>query len=273
MKAGDFRITSPGDLEVVLLYETHLLLGNVISTDYYDLRGSPPFEVSFRNDAVFGDFLVHVEELFALGSNHVQLGGRERQLSLFAASEWFSKQHPVEADGAGLSSACKQLREWLDTDRTLDFWCGALRRDIQLDLSRRRMIYFAANLHKHGLFRLGRLMEIVRTLGERSGLRFSNADLIAVRDPLIEELNGRLEYLASWLVEMLGAYFLALNSVIVGRYNRNPTNDVRMMRMPPGVTSDAIRDLYGSTLVFHRYSRERIASCIPVVPELLKRRY
>jgi hypothetical protein len=273
MKPDDLKITSAGDLEVVLLSENHSLLADIISPNYYLPVGSPPYEVRFHNLTAFWNFLVHVDELFAEGPENVHIAGRRCNLSLFEAAEWFSKTFPVEAEAARLCSACAHLRDWIDTCPAFGFWSGVLGSQIEFNLSRCKMIHFAANLRKHKLLRLGRLMRQIRGLCAEGGYTLPNNDVIAVREPFIQELESRLLYLSSWLVELLGAYFLAVNSVVAARYDLNSTNDARKIHMPSGVTSGAIRDLYGSVLVFQDYRPERITAYTPVVQDWLKRRY
>jgi hypothetical protein len=273
MTSAEFKIVSAGDLEVILLYENHSLLADIISSNYYGLVGSPPSEVRFHSSSALGDFLVHVDELFAEGRSNVEIDGQNSNQSLFGAALWFCESYRAEAEVARLYSACEQLREWISAEPVFSFWCGALDSEINFALSRRAMINFAANLHKHGLLRLGHLMERLRDRCAESGLQVLGLDIVAVRDPFIEELESRLLYLSSWLVELLGAYFLGINSVVTARYNLDRPNDVGRMRMPHGVTSDAIRDLYGSTLVFKNYHPERISGHTPTVRDLMKVRY
>ena len=90
---------------------------------------------------------------------------------------------------------------------------------------------------------------------------------------MIDEVRSRLEYHSSYLIELLGQVFLALNRLIVTRFNRNPTNQVNDMTIPAGVTSDFFKNLYGDVMVFQRYDEERILSHTPVTTRYLKMRY
>jgi len=76
---------------------------------------------------------------------------------------------------------------------------------------------------------------------------------------MTEEVRSRLEYHSSYLVELLGNLFFALNRLIIARFEKNPTNRVTEMNVPAGVTSDVFRDLYGSVMVFKRYEDSRIS--------------
>jgi Flp pilus assembly protein TadB len=153
------------------------------------------------------------------------------------------------------------------------FWCPDVDTEFQFRMTRADLIKFAANFSKHRLLRLNTLLEQLRALTRRAGREVQGTQLVAVREPFVVEVQSRLLYLASWLVELLGGVFSALNTVVVTRSNVERTNDVRKMRMPEGVTSDAICNLYGDTLVFKRYDEERIARFVPRVPDLLKLRY
>jgi hypothetical protein len=266
-------IRSAGDLEVVLLHENHSLLADLISDSYYKLVGSPPSEVRFHSAPAFKDFFVHANELFSDGRTNAVLDDEHRSFSLLSAASWFCRSHASEAERCGLAQAVATLEEWVSANRRIRFWCGGLDSHITLSLSRRRMINFVANMNKHSLLRLGVAMEQLQKICTDDGVAINGLDVVAVREEFLGELESRLNYLSSWLVELLGAYFLALNALVIQRYEENPTNRVQQMRIPAGVTSPAICDLYGSVLVFQRYDPARIERFVPSVPGLLKRRY
>jgi hypothetical protein len=265
-------ITSVGDLEVAFLYECHDLLATLVGPDYYGTLGSPPSEVRFHSEVTFGGFFAHVDELFATG-DRIKVPGLTGRLSLFDVGEWFVSKYPEEARANSLDTSQARLREWARASPTFKFWSGELGRHIEFPLSRQGMIYYLANLHKHRLLRLGSLLTRLGDLCHAHGIALRADEIVAIRESFSEELHSRLEYLASWLTELLGAYFLAVNSIIVHRYRQAGTNEARKMRMPDGVTSDLMRDLYSSTLVFRSYPAERITRFTPVVPTILKERY
>lgn len=271
-KDSNFRISTSGDLEVILLYESHDLLARVISPDYYEVIGKSSTQVMFHNPTCFWDFWVHVEEFIAKSRN-ISVEGVPKELSLLSALSWFCDVCPDEARQSGLDEAICTLTRWLDEEPFFDFYCSALDRQIGFPLSRRKMINFASNLGKHSLFRLSNLMKILRSLCEEAGVSLDGLDILAIREPLIGELQSRLNYLASVAVEKIGAVFFSLNAVMVNRYEENGTNDIRKMRIPEGVTSPAMYDLYGSALVFKSYDPERIRQYVPDVPEIMKVRY
>lgn len=90
---------------------------------------------------------------------------------------------------------------------------------------------------------------------------------------MTEQLRGRLQYHASYLLELIGEVFYSLNTLIKARFAKNPTNRVNDMTIPSGVTSDVFRDLYGSVMVFKRYADSRIRLHTPVTTRYLKMRY
>jgi hypothetical protein len=97
--------------------------------------------------------------------------------------------------------------------------------------------------------------------------------MVAMLEEFEEEARNRLRYHSSYLIEMLGKLFEAINNLIATRYYKNPTNKVREMVMPEGVSSEVFHDLYGSVLVFKRYKLERIRNFTPHTTKYLKMRY
>jgi len=214
---------------------------------------------------------VHVQELIEEGDN-VRVGDVKR-LSLLDGIAWLCSVYPDEALQVGLGQATTDLADWISAERDVTFWCGDLGKTISLKMSRGRLINFAANYSKHGLLRTRRLMQGLSGYTKASGLVLSLAELASLRDSFRGEIENRLLYLSSWLVELIGAFWYALNELVVRRLALQNTNDESKMRMPRGVAADFFRNLYGSTLVFKSYERERITRHVPRVSDLLKSRF
>ena len=104
-------------------------------------------------------------------------------------------------------------------------------------------------------------------------MNVGGSDVVALREPFLMEVHSRLAYLGGWLVEVLGNYFSTVNETVIRRFDANPTNVTANIDFPLAVTSDAVRDLYGSVLMFKRYDRTRIQRFVPTVADVMKRRY
>jgi hypothetical protein len=226
LKNSDKLITNEGELEVVLLYETHDLLAELISDNYYFV-GDPAREIRFNDSSSFWNFFVHVQELIEEGDN-VRVGNVKR-LSLLGGIAWLCSVYPDEALQVGLGQATTDLVDWISAERDVTFWCGDLGKTISLKMSRGRLINFAANYSKHGLLRTRRLMQGLSGYTEASGLGLSLAELASLRDSFRGEIENRLLYLSSWLVELIGAFWYALNELVVRRLAVQNTNDETFM--------------------------------------------
>ena len=90
---------------------------------------------------------------------------------------------------------------------------------------------------------------------------------------MLPETRSRLEYHFTYMLELIGHLFLAINQFIVARFQRNPTNIAENMDFPSGITSNVFRDLYASVLVFKRYEKERIINYTPTTSRMLRLRY
>ena len=269
-----FRISSDGDLEIAILHENQVAFADIINPDLYAVLGeSPEQNILFHNDACFDLFLVHVAEVFAEGTNNVVLDGRNYNFSLFGGALWLCEKYEEETRRAGLTSAYERLNMWLSQIVSFTFWCGGLNTQFELNMSRRDLLGFASNLSKHNILRLNALLNRLQRLCERSGFTVSEADLLSIMEPFVDELRSRLMYHSSYLTEMLYDYFAAINKLITDRFDSMGTNDVSQMRLPDGVTSDSYRDLYGSTLVFRRYDEGRFNRFKPITSPSLKIRY
>jgi hypothetical protein len=267
-------IRSDGDLEIVLLHEVHSSLSRIIGPDLYSIGGTIPEQTAlFRDSSSFDLFLILIIEFFAEGRQSAFIDQKYKNLSLMTALQWFCSKHPKESSESGLSSAVEDIDEWINREMPIEFWCPEVDKDIKFPISNRELVSFGANTAKHHLLRLSTLLGKIEALTSSAGYSFSPQDLVAVLNSMTVEVRSRLAYHSTYLLELLGHLFLALNTLIVKRFAANPTNDVAMMDMPKDVSSDVFRDLYGSVLVFKRYETRRITDYTPSTTKYLKMRY
>lgn len=267
-------IQSEGDLEVVLLHETHSVLAEVIGPELYSVGGTPPEQsVLFHTRSSFNLFLILVIEFFAEGPRSAHINQKFQNWSLLKGLRWLCDKYPDETNAAGLQKAVSQLEIWVNKEVHFQFWCPDVNADVMFSLQNEQLISFGANTAKHHLIRLSGLLEKLQSLCNGAGYTFTPQQLPAVLTCMTEEVRSRLQYHASYLLELLGEVFFALNALIRTRFDQNPTNRVNEMTVPTGVTSDAFRDLYGSAMVFKRYDDARIRLHTPVTTRYLKMRY
>ena len=267
-------IQSEGDLEVVLLHETHSVLAEIIGPELYSVGGTPPEQsILFHTRSSFNLFLILVVEFFAEGPRSASINHKFQNWSLFKGLRWFCERYPDEAKAAGLQEAVSSLESWVAKDVHFQFWCPDVNTDVSFSLKNEQLMSFGANTAKHHLFRLSDLLGKLESLCVNAGYSFTAQQFPAVLASMIEEVRSRLEYHSSYLVELLGNVFFALNKLIKARFDQNPTNCVKEMTAPAGVTSDVFRDLYGSVMVFKRHDDSRIRDYTPVATRYLKMRY
>ena len=267
-------IQSEGDLEVVLLHETHSVLAEIIGPELYSIGGTPPEQsVLFHTRLSFNHFLILAVELFAEGPRSAIINQKFQNWSLLKGLRWFCDRYPDEAKAAGLQEAVSSLETWLAKEVHFQFWCPDVNSEVSFSLKNEQLISFGANTAKHHLLRLSDLLGKLEALCVNAGYGFTPQQFPAVLDSMIEEVRSRLHYHSSYLLELLGSVFFALNKVIKARFAKNPTNRVNEMTVPAGVTSDVFRNLYGSVMVFDRYDDSRIRDYTPVTTRYLKMRY
>lgn len=266
-------IKSEGDLEVVLLHETHRALAEIISPELYSVGGIPPEQsVLFHTGSCFNLFLILAVEFFAEGRRSAFINQKYQNWSLLNGLSWFCTAHQDEATATGLDVAVSNLESWVTREVPFRFWCPEVNTHVEFMLRNDQLISFGANTAKHNLLRLTDLLGKLETLCAYAGYTFSPQELSAVLTSMIEEVRSRLLYHSSYLIELLGNVFLALNAIIRDRFAANPTNHVSEMTMPLGTTSDVFRDLYGSVLVFKNYEDHRIRAYMPITTRYLKLR-
>ena len=267
-------IQSEGDLEVVLLHEAHSVLADIIGPELYSVGGTPPDQsVLFHTRSSFNLFLILVVEFFAEGPRSSFIGQKYQNWSLLEGLHWFCDKYFAEADTSGLNKAVSNLESWVAKEVHLEFWYPDANTNIKFSLKNEQLISFGANTAKHHLLRLSDLMGKLEALCQKSGYSFTPQQMPAVLASMIEEVRGRLQYHSSYLLELLGNVFFALNTLVKSRFVANPTNRVNEMVIPVGVTSDVFRNLYGSVMVFKRYEDSRICNYTPVTTRYLKIRY
>jgi len=273
-KQDSFSIRSEGDLEVAILHENQVACTDIIDPDLYIVAGKPPNQnIAFHNDACFRLFVIHVAEVFAEGRKTLTIGVERHNFSLFSGALWLCKRHPRETKESGLGAACRQLDDWLQETKPFSFWCGSLGTEFELEMPRKALLKYGANITKHNILRLNSLLSNLQGLCKRNGFDMSETELLQVFEPFTNEIYNRLKYHSTYLVEMLYDYFAAMNRLIIRRYEANPTNRVVQMTFPEGITSDAYKDLYGDVLVFLRFRKDRLKECRPHTAWYHKMRY
>ncbi|HEY2324621.1 MAG TPA: hypothetical protein VGJ82_17305 [Thermoanaerobaculia bacterium] len=244
---------SQGDLEVLLLLENQRSFAGVTSPNLYKVVGEAPRQlVSFHNIDCFDLFLVRVNELIAESPRVLAAAGGSTNHSLLSATQAFCGWHSVEADAVGLTPAIVALAAWLNAEQVFRFWCSPLGKNVELRIAPMEQLSFVGTLAKHNLLRLAKLLDRFRRILDRHGYDVAEAELIAVLDPFEEQLRERIWGYSSYLAELLFDYFAAVNRIVSSRFLADNTNDVSKMRVPSGVTSDALRNAYGDALVFWR---------------------
>lgn len=267
-------IQSEGDLEVVLLHETHSVLAELIGPELYSVGGTPPEQsVLFHTRSTFNLFLILVVEIFAEGPQSAYINQKFQNWSLLKGLRWFCNRYPGEAKSVGLHEALSAIEIWAAKDIPFSFWCPDVDKDVSIPLKNEQLISFGANTAKHHLFRLADLLGKLESLCVKAGYSFTQQQFPAVLASMTEEVRSRLQYHSSYLVELLGNVFFALNRLVIARFEQNPINRVTEMNVPAGVTSEVFRYLYGSVLVFKRYEDSRIRDYTPVTTRYLKMRY
>ena len=267
-------IRSEGDLEVVMLHETHSALAELIGPELYSIGGvAPEQSIIFHNRPCFNLFLVQLIEFVAEGQQSAYIDEKFKNLSLLSGLRWLCDKYPTESTECELEKHLQCLEIWIEKEVPINFWCPDVESEIEFPINNRDLISFGANTTKHNLLRLSKLIGRLEGFCKKSEYNFTPQELSAVLSSMIEEVNSRLQYHSTYLVELLGNLFYSLNTLIKERYNKNPTNKVNEMTMPEGITSDIFKDMYGSIMVFKCYDDNRITSYTPKTTRFLKLRY
>jgi hypothetical protein len=148
-------IQSEGDLEVVLLHETHSVLAELIGPELYSVGGTAPEQsVLFHTRSTFNLFLILAVEIFAEDPRSAYINQKYPNWSLLKWLRWFCGRYDCEAELSGLRSALSALETWADKEVSFSFWCPDVDKDICFLLKNEQLISFGANTAKHHLFRL-----------------------------------------------------------------------------------------------------------------------
>jgi hypothetical protein len=267
-------IRSAGDLEVVLLHETHSVLADIIGPDLYTIYGTAPEQdVSFKSEQHFNLFLILLVELTAEGSRSAFIRDKYENWSLLRGMRWFCAVHDDETKACNLQKTLHNLETWINASAEVTFWCPDVEVQLKFPLLNHDLISFGANTTKHHLIRLSAMLEKLQKVLSAAGYSFTAQETVAILSSMAEEVRNRLRYHATYVLELLGNFFESLNALIDRRFRANPTNRVDQMTIPEAVTSDVFRNLYGDVLVFKRYAPERIRDFTPTAMELLRRPY
>jgi len=268
-------IQSSGDLEVVVLNEAHSALASIIGPDLYKIGGEAPEQTAiFHDDPAFDLFLIFAGEFFSEGVRSANISGKYQNYSLFSALMSLAEKHQGEMQARYLHSVLEKTDAWMTREVEFEFWCPEVQTQIKLLLSRKQVLHFGNVAVKHNLLRLSDLLTKLAKWCQDADYQFSSQQLIPVFNSMNEEVRNRLRYHATYMLELLGEVFMAVNRIIVSRFDANPTNRADQTHFPSDLTDDVFRDLYSSMLVFRRYDEDkRIRAYTPACSQYLKLKY
>ncbi|MDA8339222.1 MAG: hypothetical protein M0Z70_07990 [Nitrospiraceae bacterium] len=183
-------IKSEGDLEVVLLHETHRALAEIISPELYSVGGIPPEQsVLFHTGSCFNLFLILAVEFFAEGRRSAFINQKYQNWSLLKGLSWFCTAHQDEATATGLDVAVANLESWVTREVPFRFWCPEVNTHVEFMLRNDQLISFGANTAKHNLLRLTDLLGKLETLCAYAGYTFSPPGTVGC--PNVDDRRGQ----------------------------------------------------------------------------------
>lgn len=257
------------DLEAVILHENKDAFAAIINKDLYLVAGKPPDQnIYFHTHSCFDLFCIHVFELLA--ENTVELPSGKLQLSVFSGARWLVERHKDAWDSAEFIEAYERLDAWLQEKPIFSFWCGDISKQIEFNLSRRKVLRFAQLLSKHNLFRLTGVLDELLEICNKAGNEIKEHEILHLLDPFTEELKtNRIVYHSTYLVEMLHDYFTALNDFIILFHTPSPRlSDWKYLEY---MSSDTFKDLFYWSIGFATgYSRSHYESLRPTTNRHLK---
>lgn len=256
-----------------MLHEAHDLMADIITPFLYSVSGSTGDQQAvFKSAEAFRLFAIRVSELWSEARSNVTVDGAPPNLSILAGLHWVTPRL-TEKSAAELNIRLTELSCWLDDVDPSRFWCGDLDEHFEFRVARRHLWTVWANSIKHTFLRLQKVATQVSAWCQSAGKPVKDSDVLYVLDAFEEWLSGYCEYHATTMAELIGRVFLALNRVVVERWEANGrSNDSRRISHPAGA-STFFKDLHTSVLVFHRYDNDRITNYIPTTSRNLRPTY
>jgi hypothetical protein len=270
-----FRITTAGDLEAVIVAETYDLLSSVFGPYTFEVSGLPGQQQAvFASESAFTLFCVWMYEFVAQEPRAYTGPEKISDRSLFGGGLWLAERYATEAKAAGLDVAGQELLGWLERPIRVRFWSGSLGRHVSLNESFRTLMAPQAHFAKHSLLKLGREITRLREMAGRANCPLTEAEAVDARDEFRAHLEGMMEYHATELAELAGRYFLSFFRFVRGRYEENPTNRLDQIRPPADISDEVYRSMYASAVVgLARWTERRIESSIPQTADSFKNVY
>jgi len=273
VKKDEAIFLSEGDLKIAALCENLNTFYGIINPDLYSVLGKAPDQnIMFHNDSCFGLFLIRVDEVFSEGINSIEIDGKYKNISLLEAALWFCQKEPSNVEGTGLYESAMKLKSWILEKKPFEIWTGD--EQVRFEMSRKELIHFGANLKKHNLLRLNRVFNKLKKFLKNSMIEeMPKGDIVGIIGPFVAEIESRLLYHSSYIVEMLYDYFLGINRVVAKQRNPWGVIDARVLKYPEGVTTIGLKELYSTTLAFRIFDEDRFNALRPETTRYLKLRY
>ena len=186
-------IQSAGDLEVVLLHETHSVLAEIIGPNLYTIYGTAPEQdVTFKSEQHFNLFLILLVELTAEGPRSAFIGDKYQNWSLLRGLHWFCGTHDDETKACHLQEHLHNLETWINSSAEVTFWCPDVEVQLKFPLLNYDLISFGANTTKHHLIRLSAMLEKLHRVLSTAGYSFTAQETVGVLSSMTDEVRNRL---------------------------------------------------------------------------------
>lgn len=176
-----------------------------------------------------------------------------------------------ESVSAGrLQLSCRVFSEWLTERGAVDTWCSNLETNLVLELSRREIIKFSANMSKH---HFGHLSYVIAEINKKAP-GYSKYDFIPLLKNIYHTLNDNiLSYHTAHIVEMLTNMRWGIHEYLKPEYSRafrRQNSSIYTYDIPEHIKSDLATSCYWELMESVR-SGPHIKQF--TVSEILKQRY
>ena len=270
-----FKVTTAGDLEAVILAESHEALSDIVGPYMYTVSGdSGQQQAMFATSEVFALFYIRVHEFLADATNISPDGEVPSTLSLLNGGLWLADRYSSLAEQSGMTEAYQRARSWFDQQHRLVFWAPSVWRHLRLELSMKQLIAMRSNMEKHQLLRLNNEIKRLQSACAKSGCELTSRQAVAVRDEFEQHLQGMLHYHATEVAEMVAGCFLGLHGPVCELFKRNPSNDLSTYEYPQDISDDVFRYMHASTIfTLSRWTDGRIRASMPSTSPSFKKPY
>ena len=205
--------------EVIALKAINETIDSMINRGLLELYGSDPTTNILFHSAIHQKFFNIMLVDFLSTLDERLAGTKEPSLSLLTKI-CDKPEFNLEESIARLRDSVKELKDWLETEVTIEAWLPSIDRNLDLKILRSEFLRICGNISKHSFARLTKTASELLSILKRNGAAIDEQDSLLILDDFYQRFHlDILNYHGTTLCELLNNIRWVIHDYLLPQYN------------------------------------------------------